>query len=192
MQFDPAFKSSSTPSSTQLSLSAPSSVKRTYSQEALATATQTSHPEHFKVPRVGNSQQSFSSIRRSSAAPLQEPVISKPQTKAQQKLRPSRGVLSVPHKEGQASSSKVPSLPKKVTKQTRGGKSRIRLTVIEGPLHDEAYINREHNKSPIPLKKIHLETPKSSIGNFSVIATGSPPKYVSVEGQLSNGTLLFR
>ncbi|TFK41154.1 P-loop containing nucleoside triphosphate hydrolase protein [Crucibulum laeve] len=72
-------------------------------------------------------------------------------------------------------------------KSFKSGRHQTSFRPLEGPYHSEEYIVREHKKSPIPLKEIHLNTPKSSLGNFAAVATGKTPDYESVEGKVKDG-----
>ncbi|KAH9486931.1 ATP-dependent DNA/RNA helicase DHX36 [Psilocybe cubensis] len=53
--------------------------------------------------------------------------------------------------------------------------------LLDGPFHDEDYIEREHKKSPIPLKPVYKNTPKSAVNNFYSTAKNLIPEYVSVQ-----------
>jgi small subunit ribosomal protein S24e len=58
------------------------------------------------------------------------------------------------------------------------------LPQLEGPFHDEEYIVKEHKTSPIPPKPLHESTPKSSLGNFSMIVAGKIPAYTFTYGHI--------
>ncbi|KAF9471753.1 P-loop containing nucleoside triphosphate hydrolase protein [Pholiota conissans] len=62
------------------------------------------------------------------------------------------------------------------------GKAPSSKKYLDGPLHDEAYIQQEHNKSPIQLKPSILEAPRGHLNNFSQIVTGKVPEYATVQG----------
>lgn len=68
-------------------------------------------------------------------------------------------------------------------------------TVLAGPYHTEAYIDKEYNKSPIRLKHHHIETPKSSVNNFYQTVTDKLPTFKSIDGVIIDGnrhTLVYR
>jgi small subunit ribosomal protein S24e len=67
-------------------------------------------------------------------------------------------------------------------KESQGAKK-----LLEGPLHDENYIQQEHKKSPFPLKSFILEVPRSHLNNFTATVTGKVPNYVTVQGTLMVG-----
>ncbi|KAF9568385.1 P-loop containing nucleoside triphosphate hydrolase protein [Agrocybe pediades] len=91
------------------------------------------------------------------------------------------------------SSSRGPSSLRTTKPSKRGKKaapstSRVpRHDLLEGPYHNEAYIQAEHHKSPIPLKPLHKETPKSSLNNFYSVVKQELPVYKSVQGHISEG-----
>ncbi|KAF8642311.1 hypothetical protein AX16_009581 [Volvariella volvacea WC 439] len=60
--------------------------------------------------------------------------------------------------------------------------------LLDGPLRDEAYIVKTYNTSPIPIKSLHENTPKSSLGNFAMHATGKTPTYEFVEGVIQDSS----
>ncbi|KAF6766020.1 DEAH box polypeptide 36 [Ephemerocybe angulata] len=70
----------------------------------------------------------------------------------------------------------------------RGGKAAAvnRSPLLEGPVHDEAYITQQY-RSPVALKAMHQSNPKGSLGNFAMVAIGAPVKYVSKEGVIEVG-----
>lgn len=72
----------------------------------------------------------------------------------------------------------------KRTSHSAGPSRRIRR-VLEGPLHDEAFIKQEYNTSPIPIKQQHVDIPKSAIGNFASAALGKTPTYKVTDGALA-------
>ncbi|KAF9459916.1 P-loop containing nucleoside triphosphate hydrolase protein [Collybia nuda] len=71
--------------------------------------------------------------------------------------------------------------PSRPSGRGRGGKGPSRKA-LEGPIHDEAFIVREYKKSLLPLKPVHESTPKSSLGNFAMVAIGKPPAYKFSDG----------
>lgn len=68
-----------------------------------------------------------------------------------------------------------------------GKESQAPKKFLEGPLHDEHYIQQEHNKSPIQLKPFILEAPRSHLNNFTATVTGKVPDYVTVQGTVLDG-----
>lgn len=60
--------------------------------------------------------------------------------------------------------------------------------VLPGPYHNEAYIEKEHNRSPVPLKLYIKQTPKGSLNNFYQTVTGKLPTFTSVEGVIMRGS----
>lgn len=58
---------------------------------------------------------------------------------------------------------------------------------LEGPFHNLKYIQEEHDKSPIKLKPLILETPRSYVNNFCIVACGKIPDYVSLQGTVIDG-----
>jgi small subunit ribosomal protein S24e len=58
---------------------------------------------------------------------------------------------------------------------------------MDGPYHNQIYIEKEHNKSPIPLKPLHKEAPKGALNNFYQTIKGKQPEYVSVHGTVMGG-----
>lgn len=66
-------------------------------------------------------------------------------------------------------------------------------TVLPGPHHNEAYIEKEHNKSVATLKRSHIETPKSSLNNFyqGLNGNGNLPKFTSIEGEIEGNKRIY-
>ena len=60
-------------------------------------------------------------------------------------------------------------------------------TVLTGPYHTEAYIEKEYNKSSIPLRPYHKEAPRSPLNNFYQVITGKLPTFTSVDGVIIQG-----
>lgn len=62
-------------------------------------------------------------------------------------------------------------------------------TLLPGPHHNESYIEKEHNKSIVPLRKTHKDTPRSSVNNFfqGLYGNGRLPNYTSIEGEIVDG-----
>ncbi|KAF9453818.1 P-loop containing nucleoside triphosphate hydrolase protein [Macrolepiota fuliginosa MF-IS2] len=169
MHFDPAQRASSS----NPSKAAPAGTKRSFSQQAAALPDVP--PSSSKAPRIDLSQRS----------PRRHPSPS-PNTSHQQSsgMSSSRGQGSRGRGGGfqfkhQSSSSSGPSFSRSQKK-----KPQRRLPRLDGPLHNEEYIVQEHKKSPLPLKPLHESTPKSSLGNFSMMAAGKTPSYTFTEGYI--------
>lgn len=126
--------------------------KRSFAQQATATSP--------KVLRVDNSSFSFSR-RTAGPSPLVSPSFEMPHSSHQQSSRRS----------AQSGSSHRWS-------RDRSGK----FNALDAPLHDHAYISQKYRKSLLPLKPVHENTPKSSLGNFSMLSTGNLPSYKVVDG----------
>jgi hypothetical protein len=63
--------------------------------------------------------------------------------------------------------------------------SKSRLPVIDGPIHDAAFIEQEHRKnlgSRPDIKPMFVDNPKSPVANFSSNYLDKQPVYESVEG----------
>lgn len=172
MQFDPT-QSAFSPRSL------PNPHKRPLTHQASASAQQQPQPSSSKVPRVDSAQasSSFSFSRQTTNVDngpniIPPPTARMPQSSQSQPSRPNRAFGQRPsHSAG----------PSRLSGRGRGGKGASRK-VLEGPLHDEAFIIREYKKSPLPLKPIHESTPKSSLGNFAMLAIGKPLTYKFSDG----------
>ncbi|KAF5370240.1 hypothetical protein D9615_010076 [Tricholomella constricta] len=168
MQFDPTKNTASS------STSHPH--KRPFAHQASALKLE---PESLKVPRVDmpDASSSFSHSRQAKSSKsniVAPPAFEMPPSSSSR----SRGFGHRPsHPAAHASSSRV--------LKKRGGKYTSHRH-LEGPLYDEAYINRIHLTSPIPLKPLHESTPKSSLGNFAMLVTEQVPTYKSIEGFLED------
>jgi hypothetical protein len=155
--------------------------KRSFAQQATAA---TSKHLPSKVPRVDNipPSSSFSFSRHTTSTPtLVSPPFEMPHSSHQASSRSSRGFgLRSSQSVGHGSSHRL-------TSKGRGGKSNSRK-LLDAPLHDHAYIAREYRNSQLPLKPMHEEAPKSSLGNFSMLSTGKLPSYKAVEGLVMDGS----
>ena len=82
------------------------------------------------------------------------------------------------------SSPKQPSISSKRSKKALPPK-----TVLPGPYHSQAYVEKEHNKSVVPLKQCHKETPKSSVNNFyqGLYGNGKRPNFTTIDGDIFEG-----
>lgn len=141
-----------------------SGIKRSFSQRAAAL------PDNIpssKAPRIDRSPKCNSST--SMQASLQQRQSNNGSSSSRgQRSRSRSGPKFQP---GSSASSK--SQKKRPQK---------RLARLEGPFHNREYIAQQYNKSLIPLKPLHRDTPKSSIGNFSMTAADQSPKYDFKEG----------
>lgn len=172
MEFDPA-KDSLSPGPSSIQPNSHLGVKRRLSQQATSPISQSATSSPYKLSRDESTQNSSRHSLLASHMSSHQPP------------RPTKGSSSTirpPHFAGQGSSSRS------VGSSKRGGKGGlIKKTFLEGPLHDEKYIEQEYNQPPLPIKKIHESTPKSSLGNFSMIAVGKLPQYSAVEGVVDGG-----
>jgi hypothetical protein len=164
MPFDPAARAFS------------SAIKRSYAQHA----TQTS-------PRAQNSSPPPAKRRRQSDSGAPSPFSSPHSTSKYLKLATRLNDLKSFEPRPSTSSKRGPSsfLPKRKKKKT----VLQQKTVLPGPHHNEAYIEKEHNKSVMPLKQCHKDTPRSSVNNFiqGLQGNGKMPRYTSIEGEILEG-----
>lgn len=170
MQFDPTKTASSS--------IIQNSNKRSFVQQASALQQQPK-PDSSKVPRIATIEpSSFSFSRRAtnSPNPSTSAHTASPMPQASSS-RPSRGFAKRPPYSNLHGSSKLPN--------KRGGKPHRNL---EGPLHDQAFITQTHRMSEVPLKTVHESTPKSSLGNFSMLAVEKLPTYKFTEGSIFDET----
>jgi small subunit ribosomal protein S24e len=189
MQLDPSQRASS-------SRAIIAGVKRSFSQQASALSDSSStskapridHPHLSPRRKPSPPPASMSSPRKSSPpASMPSPPRRKPSPSAsvssssRGKTQRSRngGFFGFGVKHHSASNAE-PSSSKFQKKRAQR-----RLPRLEGPLHTEEYIVQQYKKSPLPLKPLHESTPKSSIGNFSMVVAGTTPKYTFVEGYIS-------
>lgn len=169
MQLDPALTRPLTSLTPQGASDSRSPVKRSYSQQAVQP-----------LPRA-----TFSPVppakkpRSASPLPPQSASTATRQTKA---MPPS----SNRHRASEAGPSSQ-SRRKPLRNQPKPKARKLPRDLMEGPFHDEDYIEREHKKSPIPLKAVHKNTPKSAVNNFYVAVKNCVPEYVSVPGTVLVG-----
>jgi small subunit ribosomal protein S24e len=171
MSFDPSQRTSS-------SSLPPPGTKRPFAHQAAAVSD---NAPSSKAPRIDFSQRSPRRNRSPS------PHMSSQQKQQSSGMSSSRGQGSrskmgggfgFGHKFGSGPSS-GPSFSKSQKKRPQK-----RLTCLEGPFHNEEYVVHEHKKSPVALKPLHESTPKSSLGNFSMLAAGKTPIYTFTEGYI--------
>ncbi|KAG6911959.1 hypothetical protein DXG01_000207 [Tephrocybe rancida] len=169
MQFDP-LKNTFPPLVSQ-------STKRPLSQQSAAQLK----PQPSKFPRVDthNTPSSFSQSRQVMSA--------KGSSKSSSPAFPPMSSTSSARTGGFRGSRPHPTAPSssRPTKKRAGAKSSS-LKVLDGPIHDEALLQRTLRTSP--LKPIHETTPKSSLGNVAQVACDKMPTYQSVEGVVLNET----
>jgi hypothetical protein len=152
-----------------------SAIKRSYSQHATQSsprAQNTSLPPAKRHPETA-----------SSGAP--SPFSSAHSTSKHFKLATR---LPKSFEPGPSSSSPKQSSfisPKRSNKK----KSVVQKTVLPGPYYSEPYIEKEYNKSVVPLKRCHKETPKSSVNNFYQGLNGNSklPMFTTIDGEISDG-----
>ncbi|TFK77096.1 P-loop containing nucleoside triphosphate hydrolase protein [Pluteus cervinus] len=181
MQFDSARKTASSFTSN------PHGVKRPLTQRALSQPSSTSAT---KVPRVDHSQASVSASRvvttPSSTSSSGMPSSSHPQSSRAPKAMTGR----LSHQQASHNFVHGPSsLRYKKRGGRAGGPSR---RILDGPFHDEQYIQQHYNTSNAPLKKVHENAPKSSLGNFSMLAAGKVPAYEYLDGVLYDGASMHQ
>lgn len=172
MHFDPTQRPSSSSNTLR---AAPAGTKRPFSQQA---AAHPDNPPSSKAPRVDVSQRS--PRRNTSPSPNNPSQQSSGMSSSRgQGPRARGGGFGFGFKQ-QRAPSPGPSFSKSQKK-----KFQKRLPRLEGPLHNEEYIKQVHKKSPLPLKPLHESTPKSSLGNFAIIAAGRTPTYTFTEGYIT-------
>ena len=161
--------------------------KRSFAQQATATTALQSKSLSSKVPRVDNPPASSSfSFHKRTTVPLDPPVLvspppfEMPHSSHQPSSKSSRGFGS------RASQSAGHGSSQRLISKGRGGKL-IMHKLLDAPLHDRAYIAREHGNFQLPLKPMHENAPKSSLGNFSMLSIGKLPSYKAVEGLVPDG-----
>ncbi len=175
MQFDSARKTASSFASSN-----PLGVKRTLTQRALSQPSSTTAT---KVPRVDHSQSSVSASRvvTTPSSTPDMPSSSHPQSSRAPKAMTGRSSHQ------QASHNFVHG-PSSLRYKKRGGRAGgPSRRILDGPFHDEQYIQQHYNTSNAPLKKVHENAPKSSLGNFSMLAAGKVPVYEYADGVLYDG-----
>lgn len=174
MHFDPTrpSSSSSNPAATL------TGSKRPFSQQAVALPDNL--PSSSKAPRIDFSQRS--PRRNSSPPPYSSSQRGSNMSSSRGPPPRSKGGSSsgfgYKHKAAGGPGSSFSKSPKKKPQTQQ------RRLLFEGPLNDEEYIVREYKKSPLPLKPLHESTPKSSLGNFSMLAAGKTPTYTFSEGSI--------
>ncbi|KAJ7783789.1 P-loop containing nucleoside triphosphate hydrolase protein [Mycena maculata] len=142
--------------------SASSAVKRSFAQATPAFAAPAS-----KLPRFADSP----SVSFSKPFSLPENTSGPPQFNMPSSSRSSRPTKS---------------------RSSRGKQQGSRQTILPGPLHDHQYILREHSHPATPLLAKHSDNPKSSVNNWTAMALGGVPKYVSVLGTPQGGRQVWR
>jgi small subunit ribosomal protein S24e len=175
MQFDPT-------QNTFSSTSTHNPYKRSLAHQASAIAHQP-QPSSSKFPRIDNPQasSSFSFSRQTNSATDTATIVPPPFAKMPQSThnQPPRSHKAFGHRPAH------PAGPSRLSGKGRGGKG-VSRKMLEGPIHDEAFIVREYKKSPVPLKPVHEATPKSSLGNFAMLAVGKVPVYKISDGLVAS------
>ncbi|KAG6842205.1 hypothetical protein C0991_000175 [Blastosporella zonata] len=107
---------------------------------------------------MDNAQATFAKASSPAFPPMAPPSSSRP-----------GGTRSSRHPTAPGSSSRPP-------KKRGAAKPSAPLRLLDGPLHDEAYIKRTA-RTDTPIKPIHETSPKSSLGNVAQIGCGKMPTY---------------
>ncbi|KAF7436819.1 hypothetical protein PC9H_003652 [Pleurotus ostreatus] len=170
-------------------------LKRSFAHQATAT---------LRASFEGGSQEAGpSSLSRNqrSNAPATQRATPTPLVSPQFKMLPSssssrrgapRGKRGSPLVSSSASNSRGKGKQKEKGDRGRGDRGR---SGFDPPIHDKAYILKTYRGSN-PLKAQHEDTPKSSIGNFCMIAISKLPDYKCTQGTVveSSGkrTLMWR
>ena len=151
-----------------------SAIKRSYSQHATQSSPRAQNPSPPPAKRHRGA---------SSGSPLSSP----PSTSEHLNLdtRPFWSFEPGPS----SSSPRQPSLNAKRGSLKRSEKKPVvkQKTLLPGPYHNEIYIEKEHNISPMALKRLHKETPRSSVNNFYHTLTGKLPTYKTIDGTIMQG-----
>jgi len=143
---------------------ATSGLKRSFSQRTAALPDNT---PSSKAPRIDRSPKCNSGASVQASSQQRQP------NNGSSSFRGQRSRSRTGHKLQPGSSASSKSQKKQPQR---------RLARLEGPFYNREYITQQYNKSLIPLKPLHRETPKSSIGNFSMTAADQSPKYNFKEG----------
>ncbi|KAF8973926.1 P-loop containing nucleoside triphosphate hydrolase protein [Flammula alnicola] len=185
MQLDPAKRA--------LSNSDPRpGIKRSFSQQATATTLAPPPPPPTKLARAANQSgdpSPFSSTTSQTKKPF--PMASHPRKHPHRSAEPGPS-SSFSHSHnyhgvGASSSRGMRGSARRGKKGGPGGAYPPSKDLLEGPLHDEKYIEQEHNKSPIPLKPLVREAPKGTLNNFYMTVKGELPHYVTTYGTVMDG-----
>ena len=159
-----------------------SAIKRSYSQHATQS-----------LPRAQNTSPPPAKRHRgaaSSDAPSPFPSAHSSSKQKHFKLatRPPRSFEPGP-------SSSSPRQPSFISlKRSKKKKTVVQpRTVLPAPYYSEAYIEKEHNKSDVALKRCHKETPKSSLNNFyqGLNGNGKLPNFTSIEGEIEGSKRIY-
>jgi len=173
LQFDPATRVLS------------SNIKRSYSQHATQALphTQNPSPPPAKHPRGAASSDEPSPFSYARSAPKQ--MASRKPSRSSEP-GPSTSSPKQPSSNVKRGSPFFKRSKKQSFLQTRPG------TVLAGPYHNEAYIEKEHNKSPVPLKPYQKQSPKGPLNNFYQVMAGKLPTFTSIEGVIIEGNQPIR
>ena len=146
--------------------------KRSFSQHAVVAAAAAAAPA--KLPRTDTASGEPSAFRSPH-------MSSQPPSSSRRRFsRPSEAGTS-------AGSSRGHRGGVKHKKKGGAAKEVPPRNTLEGPFHNLKYIQEEHDKSPIKLKPLILETPRSYVNNFCIVACGKIPDYVSMQGTVIDG-----
>lgn len=153
-----------------------SAIKRSYSQHATQSASRAQNTSPPPAKRRRHRAPSGAPSPFSSPHPISKHVQL---TAHLNNLKPES-----------RSSPTSPKQPSFISPKRKKKKAVVKpKTVLSGPYHNEAYIEKEHNKSVVALKRSHKDLPKSSVNNFyqALHGNGKQPKYTTIEGDIIEG-----
>ena len=183
MQFDPS-------KGTPLSSSASTSLKRSLSQPATASAR--------KAPRIEKNEALSSTFSSGRGAGLGSSSVFAPEFQMPTPSSSSSSQLNSNSKggsSGQRATRAAPPVFKGAISKGKGkSKSDAKLAVLEGPLRNKDYIVTQYGRdypSGTPLKTIHAQNPKPSLSNWVHAAYGAQPQY-QFAGGLIDGRQILR
>jgi hypothetical protein len=179
MQFDPS-------KGTPLSSSASTSLKRSLSQPATASAR--------KAPRIEKNEALSSTFSSGRGAGLGSSSVFSPEFQMPTPSS-SSSQLNSSSKSGSSGQRATRAAPPvfKGTKSKGRGKSNAKLAVLEGPLRDRDYIVTQYGRNypgGTTLKAMHTQNPKSSLSNWVLAAYGTQPQYQFSEGLIDGRQIL--
>ncbi|KAF8168095.1 hypothetical protein B0H34DRAFT_646123 [Crassisporium funariophilum] len=115
---------------------------------------------------------------------------------AHRKPHPARSGEGAAGPSSSSASRPPPTGPRGATPNKRGKKkaapgasflAQSRAPTLEGPFHNEAYIEKQYSNSPIPLKHFQKSAPKGPLHNFCTAAKDKLPEYKQVQGVVMDG-----
>ena len=162
-----------------------SAIKRSYTQHA----TQSSPPAQNTSPLPTNKRRRG---RASSGAP--SPFSSPHPTPKYAELATRLNSLK-PFERRPSPPSPKPKQPSFTSSKRKKRKKPVvqPKTLLPGPYHNEAYIEKEYNKSVVTLKRCHKETPKSSLNNFyqSLHGNSKLPIFTTIDGEVDDKKRIY-